>query len=89
MKPTMLAISLFLAIFAGSFAIEYPKAFEPEWKKYFEYKPADWDSPSEDWMSKEDWHQFLICTKDEGDWGTDSCYYAIFGVMPEDWHMSE
>lgn len=29
------------------------------------------------------WNQFLECSKDQGDWGCDSCYHAIYGVWAE------
>lgn len=28
------------------------------------------------------WNQFLECSQDEGDWGCDSCYNAVFGEWP-------
>jgi hypothetical protein len=29
------------------------------------------------------WNAFIECSKDSGDWGCDSCFYAIYGTLPD------
>lgn len=30
------------------------------------------------------WEEFLECSKDEGDWGCDSCFFKVFGYHAEE-----
>jgi len=43
----------------------------------FVYERADSDK----------WAQYYECSENEGDWGCDSCYHAIFGVWVDTYSL--